>query len=278
MTAPSERLSVRRPDAALAAERWGRHGPVVILLHEGVADRRSWRAVAETIGERMVAVSYDRRGFGESPPSTGTFSHVDDLLAVADEVSPATPVWLAGTSAGGGVALDAALVAPHRVAGMLLLAPGISGAPEPTLDADTARLGRLLEEAAARGDTDEVNRLETWVWLDGPAQPEGRVGGDIRALALAMNKAILAADIPEEAGGSGLDAWDRLGEVQVPATVACGDLDVPFLIERSQELARRLPNAAYRALAGVAHLSELEQPAMIARLLEELIPPPRLDP
>jgi hypothetical protein len=23
----------------------------------------------------------------------------------------------------------------------------------------------------------EINRLETWLWLDGPAQPEGRVAG-----------------------------------------------------------------------------------------------------
>ena len=28
----------------------------------------------------------------------------------------------------------------------------------------------------------EANRLDAWLWLDGPAQPEGQVGGDARVL------------------------------------------------------------------------------------------------
>ncbi len=150
-----ERLSVPRPGAVLDGERWGRNGPVVILLHEGVADRRSWRAVAEAIADRAVVVGYDRRGFGETPPSNEEFSHVDDLLAVVDTVS-AAPVWLAGTSAGGGIALDATMVAPERIAGLLLLSPAVSGAPEPTLDPDTARFERLLGEAEAKDDLEET--------------------------------------------------------------------------------------------------------------------------
>jgi pimeloyl-ACP methyl ester carboxylesterase len=270
MTSEMQSLAIGRPGTALAGERWGRNGPVVILLHEGVADRRSWRPVAEAIADRAVAVAHDRRGFGASPPSSEQFSHVDDLLAVIETVSPA-PIWLAGTSAGGGIALDAAIAAPERIAGLLLLAPAIGGAPEPTLDDDTARFDRLIDEAASAGDLDEANRLETWLWLDGPAQPEGRVGGETRALALEMNAIVLRNGVPEETGESHIDAWSRLSEVGAPVTVACGNLDVPFLLERSEELARRLPNSSYRVLDGVAHLSELEQPATVLSLLEELL-------
>lgn len=265
-----ELLSVARPGTVLAGERWGQAGPVVIMLHEGVADRRSWRAVAEAVADRAVAVSYDRRGFGETPPSTDDFSHVDDLLAVIREVGT-DPVWLAGTSAGGGIALDAALVAPERVAGLLLIAPAVSGSPEPTLDADTARIDEALEAAWDRGDFDEVNRLETRLWLDGPTQPEGRVDGQTRALALEMNAIVLRNGDPEHAGRSGLDTWNRLDEISVPVTVACGDFDVPFLVERCEELARRLPHASHRALRGVAHLVELEQPATATALVDELL-------
>ncbi len=144
-------------------------------------------------------------------------------------------------------------------------------APDPELDPDTARFDALLEQAGRRGDMDELNRLETWLWLDGPAQPEGRVGGEKRSLALEMNEIALRSGVPEDAGKSGIDAWNRLSEVQVPVTVACGDLDVPFLVERSQELARRLPNATYCTLEGVAHLSELEKPAMVIALLESVL-------
>jgi pimeloyl-ACP methyl ester carboxylesterase len=60
-------------------------------------------------------------GFGETAPSAEEFSHVDDLLAVLDEVTDA-PAWLVGSSVGGGVALDAAISALDRVAGLVLLA------------------------------------------------------------------------------------------------------------------------------------------------------------
>jgi len=269
MTA-GESFEVRRAGFKLAGERWGSTGPVVVMLHEGVADRRSWRDVAPVLAEHATVVAYDRRGFGETAPSTVTFAHVDDLLAVLDEVTEGK-VWLVGTSAGGGVALDASLVRPERVAGLVLLAPGVSGAPEPDLDADTERIVGLLEAAMSEGDLDEVNRLETWLWLDGPAQPEGRVGGPKRALALEMNGIVLRNGVAEDAGASGIDAWTRLDEVQVPAIVACGDLDVPFLVTRSKELADRLPTGRHRTLAGVAHLSELEQPAVVSELLTELI-------
>jgi pimeloyl-ACP methyl ester carboxylesterase len=262
----SESFAVSRDDIDLAAERWPGGRPVVVLLHEGVADRRGWRELAELLAPRLTVVAYDRRGFGDTPPSPGPFSHVDDLLAVLGQVADG-PAWLVGASAGGGLALDAALTAPDRVAGLVLLGTAVSGAPEPELDPDTQRLDHLWDEAIAVGDQDEINRLDTWVWLDGPAQPEGRVSGPARDLALAMNAVIIRNDVPEDAGASGVKAWDRLGEIQIPVTVACGDLDVPFLFTRSQELARRLPDARYETLPGRAHQPYLEDPAEVAQLV-----------
>src|SRR4051812_47699236 len=75
-------------------------------------------------------VAYDRRGFGDVAPAGGPFRHVDDLLAVLDAVSPDTPAWVVGSSMGGEVALDASLEAPERIAGLVLLAPAVSGDPE----------------------------------------------------------------------------------------------------------------------------------------------------
>lgn len=258
----SEAFVVSRGNARLVEERWPGSGPTVVLLHAGVTDRRSWQAVAAGLDGRATAVTYDRRGFGETaPPLTETFSHVEDLLAVLDEVADG-PAWLAGSSAGGGVALDAAIVAPERVAGLVLLAPAISGAPEPELDPDTARFDRLLEKAIEAADLDEQNRLETWLWLDGPAQPEGRVDGPARSLLLDINRILLGNAVPEDAGASGIDAWSQLHRVTTPATVACGDLDVSFLVERSRELADRLPKGRHPLLSGIAHLPQLEDPQL----------------
>ena len=261
-----ERFVIEREGCDLAGERWPGSGPLVVLLHEGVADRRGWREVAQRLAPRVTAVAYDRRGYGESAVSTAPFTDVDDLLAVLDR-EEAGRAWLTGASAGGGLALDAALLAPDRVAGLVLFGTAVSGAPEPELDPDTQRFDALLDAAIAAGNLEEVNRLETWLWLDGPSSPEGRVGGEARALALDMNAIILRNGAREDEGGSGVDAWRRLDEVQVPVTVACGELDVPFLAARSRELAGRLGGGRYRELPGVAHQPYLEQPGQVADLV-----------
>jgi len=81
----------------------------------------------------MQLISYDQRGFGETEPSPGRYSSVDDLGALLDQES-SERVVLVGNSMGGRIALDAALAMPDRVAALVLLAPAVSGAPEVTLD------------------------------------------------------------------------------------------------------------------------------------------------
>lgn len=267
----SKRVVIERGTARLLGEHWPGNGPLTVLLHAGVADSRGWQEVASRLAGSTTVVAYDRRGFGQSAPSTEPFTHVEDLLAVLDQIG-ASRAWLVGSSAGGGIALDAALTAPERVAGLILLAPAVSGAPEADLDPATKHLADLIEQAIASGDLREVNRLETWIWLDGPGEPEGRVGGRARSLALDMNAICLRNAVPEGAGGSGLDAWARLAEIEVPALVACGDRDVPVLVTRSRDLASWLPRGQYRELAGLAHLPYLEQPAGVAELIASALP------
>src|SRR5262245_49879265 len=115
----------------LVGDRWSGAGPPMVLLHAGVCDRRGWREVGAQLGREVIA--YDRRGFGEVPPAEAPFRHVDDLMTVLDTLDQ--PAWLVGSSMGGGVALDAALEAPERVAGLVLLAPAISGDARPAQDA-----------------------------------------------------------------------------------------------------------------------------------------------
>jgi pimeloyl-ACP methyl ester carboxylesterase len=260
---------VEVPGGRLAGTRWAGPGPTVVLLHAGVADRRSWVRTAELLAGRFDLVAYDRRGFGDSRPSSSPYRPVDDLAAVLDEVS-AAPCCLVGSSQGGKVALDFCLSHPDRVAGLVLLAPAVSGAPAATeLDPATSRLSDLMDAADAAGDLAEVNRLVSWLWLDGPAQPEGRVSGAVRELALAMNAVVLRNEAEDGALPSDVDAWHRLDEIRVPVTVAWGDLDVGEFISRSRHLVDHLPNARGRAIPQTAHLPYLERPDLVAELIRQ---------
>jgi pimeloyl-ACP methyl ester carboxylesterase len=262
----SEGFVVSVDGCELAGERWAGGDELVVLLHEGVADRRGWREVASLLAPRVSVVAYDRRGYGQSPVSPSEFRHADDVRSVLDRENRER-AWLAGGSAGGGVALDAALLFPERVAGLVLMGTAISGAPEPVADPDLQQIDALWDQARAAGNLDELNRLETWIWLDGPYSPEGRVGGAARELALDMNAIILRNGDREDSGDNGVDAWSRLAEVTMPTTVACGSLDAGFLIEMSKELASRLPDGRYVELPGVAHQPYLERPGVVADLI-----------
>jgi pimeloyl-ACP methyl ester carboxylesterase len=193
------------------------------------------------------------------------------LLAVLDSVVGA-PAWLVGNSMGGALALDAALWSPERVAGLVLIAPAVSGQPEPNeLDPDTTRIFNQFEAAEQKGDLAELKRLDALLWLDGPRGPERRVDGPARELALEMNERILKNDVPEDAGAGDVDAWSRLEEVSVPTIVIWGDRDVPFLIETCRTIAARVHGARTHVLPGVAHLPSLERPTELAAVIKAAV-------
>jgi pimeloyl-ACP methyl ester carboxylesterase len=152
----------------------------------------------------------------------------------------------------------------------VLVAPAVSGAPkvnDDELDAATAAIVARLEQAG--NDREEQLRLETWLWLDGPASIEGRVSGAPRELALEMNRQVKATGTSEKGGASDVRAWSRLEEIDAPATVVSCALDVPAFDVRNREIAARIPGARYRNLPDVAHLPSLERPDLFAALIED---------
>ncbi|MHB1210406.1 MAG: alpha/beta fold hydrolase [Acidimicrobiales bacterium] len=269
---------VSRGDTNLVGDIWPGDGSTVLLLHAGVADRRSWDLVAPEVSKHATVASYDRRGFGDSAPGTTSFTHLQDLRSVLDHLQ-IEKAWLVGSSAGGKLALDAALSMPERVAGLVLLSPAASGAPLPAseiIEPELLRLDEQIGEADERGDLDGVNRLEIHLWLDGPREREGRIVGESRELALDMNRIALANGVSESSDDV-IDAWSRLKEVGVPTTVACGAFDANHILVRSEELGQRIPMARYLVLDGMAHLPYLEDPFAVAELIIGAITgPPQL--
>jgi pimeloyl-ACP methyl ester carboxylesterase len=252
--------------ATLAGQRWPGRGPRVVLLHAGIADSRGWHAVGPALGRTADVLAYDRRGYGETTPSRGSFRHVDDLAAVLEWFGG--DAVLAGSSMGGGVAFDLALTRPELVRGLVLLAPDITAAPPPRVfDAESDAQRGAFRAAVEGGRLAEANRLRIRTWLDGAHSAEGRVGDPARALALAMDATVLDNKLDDDAGASGVDAWRRLEEVTVPTTVAWGELDVPYLVDQCETAAARIPNAKAIALPGVAHYPFLEKPDAVVAII-----------
>lgn len=241
-------------------------GADVLLMHAGVTDRRSWSSVVGRLSPEHRCVAFDARGFGESAhEAEDGWSPVADAVAVLDAAGVQRAVVVAA-SMGGAAAIDLALEHPDRVAALALIGPAVNGAPYPPVtEPRAAALERQVEEAERAGDLDALNRLEAWMWLDGPTAPEGRVGGAARELFLDMNAtALRAADpgTPAEQPSS----WPRLGALDLPTLVLVGALDMPDMQAVDRLLADRV-GARLVWLDGVAHLPHLENDP---RCLDEL--------
>jgi pimeloyl-ACP methyl ester carboxylesterase len=244
----------------------------VVFLHAGIADRRSWDGVCALLPPDMDVVAYDQRGFGTTSYTPERHDHLVDLLAVVNTLGTG-PVALVGNSRGGQVALDFTLAHPDRVAALVLVAPAVSGAPQPAaIGPEEAAIWETLEAADAAGALDALNLGEIRLWLDGPRAPEGRVGGAPRALALDMNRIALHAESPGAEPEPG-DAWGRLDELSCPLLVVVGDLDMAHIQERARTLATRIAGARFEAMETTAHLPAFEQPAAFVSLLRTFLAP-----
>lgn len=234
--------------------------PPLMFLHAGVCDSRMWLEQFDAFASSRRVAAFDRRGFGRTAAVDERYSDVDDLCAVMTALDIDRAI-LVGCSQGGRIAIDATLAQPQRVAGLVLVAAAIGGAPDaPITDARANALMIAYENAEQSHDIDEENRLAAHVWLDGPFSVEGRVGGTVRELFLAMNHIALTAkqvgseDVPQT-------AYANLSRIATPTLVIRGTLDVPGIIENMKHAAATIPGARACELDGVAHLPSMERAA-----------------
>jgi pimeloyl-ACP methyl ester carboxylesterase len=146
-------IVVERDGVELAGEEAGEGAPVV-LLHGLTATRRyvvMGSRSLERSGHRVIA--YDARGHGRSSPAPARDAYAydelgRDLIAVLDARGIERAV-LAGASMGAHTLLWAALRAPERVAGLVVITP----AYDPDTQEDDARLARwdALADGLSRG-------------------------------------------------------------------------------------------------------------------------------
>lgn len=252
------RENVASGRARLAVEHSGSaSGAPVLMIHAGVTDRRSWAPLVDRLGTAVHSIRYDTRGYGETEyEAEDGWSPVSDAVAVLDALAIDRAIVI-GCSMGGRAAINLALAHPDRVRALVLIAPAIGGAPAPDLEPLVAELDRRIDAADARGDLDEVNRLEAEVWLDGPGHTD-RAAPGARALFLDMNGRALAA--PDPGAEASIDeAWLRLAEITVPALVLIGDLDLAHVRRNAHHIATSLPDAELVELGDVAHLPHLEE-------------------
>ncbi|MCI4350311.1 MAG: alpha/beta hydrolase [Thermoplasmata archaeon] len=240
----------------------GGRGRSIVLLHEGIADRRMWNREFPLLARDHRVVRYDLRGFGNSAPATSEYSPVRDLVALLDHLGLKRPL-IVGPSMGGKIALDLTLAYPERVGALLLIAPGYSGMDydqvpggKATFERDET-LSKAASDAWGAGKLEEATEYLRQLWAS-----------SLTGNALDLFRTMVrdnAKEVFEERSGryetrEGGPAAARLNEIHLPTRILVGDQDNPAMPHCANFLARGIAGASVQLVPGADHLLNLSRP------------------
>ncbi|MBW4024460.1 MAG: alpha/beta fold hydrolase [Proteobacteria bacterium] len=245
--------------------------PVMLLLHGMGASTHSWRDLAPILARQYTVVAPDLPGHGftgHPAPALMTSEGMARGVAALLKALGAQPAVVVGHSAG--AAVGARMMLLHLIAPVPLVSLNGALSPMPQHQGKLySVMARLLTNSGAaswvfalqaRRET-TVDRLLTATGsrIDGEGRKfygrlmsrPGHVGGALRMMAR-----------------WNLDDLD-LTQLDVHVTLIVGDKDGMVPPEDATRLEGRLPRARVVMLPGLGHLAHEEEPALVARLVEE---------
>jgi pimeloyl-ACP methyl ester carboxylesterase len=277
---------IRVGDAAFGYDEAG-SGPVVVLVHAGLADRRMWDHQFRALSACYRVIRYDWRGYGESGDAVGEVARHEDLLALMDALA-VDEATLVGCSSGGAHVLDATLAAPERVTGLGLVCSGLSGYEWPpetvalmrervqaAVPAD--RLRRYRDRTAVQVDSSDVEAIaeaNVRLMVVGPHRDRAELDPAVWDQALRMCLGVFTREWNGPAFTERClapPAFARLSEVKVRTLVVNGLADLPGVQEIAGLLAEGIAGARRLDLPETGHLPPLERPAQVTAAMTEFL-------
>jgi 3-oxoadipate enol-lactonase len=250
---PGERTFAAINGAYLYYEATG-FGPPLVLIHGFSVDSHMWDDQMEAFSSYYRVIRYDLRGFGQSPPTTAPYAHIDDLRALLGHLGIAHAAIL-GLSMGGGIAIDFALAYPEATRALIAVDANLGGYRwTPEFDAS---LGSVYETGRSAG-VDSARAQWLAHPLFAPAQEKPRVAACLAQMITAYSGWHWVNDDP----GRWLKppAFERLEAVAAPTLVVVGEREVPDFRALADALVARIPRARQVVLPGVGHMANMEDP------------------
>ena len=256
----------------------GQGEPFYLLLHGFGSNTFTWREIVDELAKSGTVVSYDRPGFGltERPlewKDTNPYSpeaSLGLLLGLLDHFGVEKAI-LVGNSAGGTVAMQAALQYPERVQALVLVAPAVysgGGAPawiRPLLNTpQLRRLGPLF----VRRVFGSGQGLIDLAWHD-PSRitPEIMAGYERPLQARDWDRALWELTLASRE--SNLE--ESLAQIKLPTLVISGDDDRIVPTQESIRLAADLPNAELDIIENCGHVPQEECPQEVIQVIQQFI-------
>jgi pimeloyl-ACP methyl ester carboxylesterase len=273
-------------DGALLHWRADGHGPIALLASNGIGiSTFFWRRLAAHFAPTHTFVTWDYRGHGSSPVPDGPENLTvalcaRDLWTVVDRVGFQRAVLL-GHSMGSQVILEAYREQRGRVQALL----PIMGAPGKVFSSFVGGsklepLYRLLVEVGSANARLAGQALRSVLQVPGVWEAVKALGivhpdlcphEDFESYFAHLSQLDLRGYFALARDLLSHDASDLLPEIDVPALVVGGERDLFTPLERSREMASRIPRAEFLVLREGSHAAMVEQPELLALTMEKFL-------
>ncbi len=232
----------------------------VVLLHSLAMDRTVWDGLVPRLTGRGDVIAVDLPNHGRSPTlaETSIESMADAVAELLRAEEPHGAV-VVGMSLGGCVAQSVAVRHPELVTGLGLL-------DTTCWYGETA--AEDWEARAQRAATDGFEslasfQLERW-FSPGFVETHPEIGE--RLLGVFRANDVEAYGAVCRAMGA-MDLRDAVASIDVPTCILVGEHDPATPPSHAEDLRRRIAGAGLHVLPGCSHLSAVEDPAQVARVL-----------
>ena len=216
------------------------------------------------------AIRYDMRGFGQSVPVKGKYSHAEDLAGLLKFLG-IRRASLVGCSQGGSVILDYALANPAAVSALVLVSTSPVGLE---LDMPASPQFADLQAALLTNDWTAFLELSAQIWFDGAGRTPEEVDQQARKRLVGMylrRLQLTRADPGHEKPPLDPPAADRLGDLKLPTLIVTGDRDLDFVHAAAAYMADRIAGAQAVVLPDAAHMLNMEHPAEFNQLVLDFL-------
>ena len=226
--------------------------PAVVMSHSLSAELAMWDPQADVLKSDFRVIRYDTRGHGGTDAPVGPYTLemlADDAVGLLDALSLDKVHWV-GLSMGGMIGQTLGLCAPERLLS-LTLADTSAGYPAAASSMWADRIKAARESGMASGVEGTMER-----WFSPGFMASGApILDDVRRM---------IANTPVEgfcgcgAAISKLAVEPRLGEINLPTLVICGEDDQATPLSMAETIRDGIPGAELVVLPVARHLANLE--------------------
>jgi 3-oxoadipate enol-lactonase len=237
-------------------------GDIVLLIHDGILSSEVWDSQFSFFSEYFKVIRYDRRGYGKSSPAIGSYTHLDDLKTLYDQLKIDSAILIA-CSSGGALAIDFALDYPTKVNGLVLVGAVVGG---------FSYTSHMLNRGGHLPDNFENDLEESIYYVTEDPYAIYYKNAEAKKRAVEIVKRYPQRVYTRQQFVRRVPpTYRRLDEIKVPTLILAGEFDIPDVHAHAGAINAGILQSRRLVIPNSGHLIPLEQPELFNKTVMDFI-------